>query len=284
MRDAALEVDIRLRLASGARRFDLDARFACHRDVTVVFGPSGSGKSVTLQAISGLVRPDAGCVRLRGRALFDAAQGIDVRVRDRRVAYVFQDYALFPHLTVERNVAFPLSRWWHRAVPDAARVRVDEMLEAFELTALRHAWPAQLSGGQRQRVALARALVSAPDLLLLDEPFSALDPLLRNRLREDLLRFRARFDVPMLVITHDPDDVAALADDVIVFRDGRVVQQGGAHELFGEVPSGPQIRRAVQRFLARSVGDASATDAHAEVSIDPHTDDANVVALRAPRR
>jgi molybdate transport system ATP-binding protein len=278
MRDPALDVDVRCRLVSGPRRFDLDARFACTRDCTVVFGPSGSGKSLTLQAIGGLVHPDSGHVRLRGRTLFDAARGVDVPVRARRVGYVFQDYALFPHLSVERNVAFPRMRWWQRAVPAAARERVDEILDVFELAPMRDALPSQLSGGQRQRVALARALLGAPDLLLLDEPFSALDPLLRHRLRDDLLRFRARFEVPMLLITHDPDDVAALADEVVVFREGRVVQQADAQTLFADVASGPQIRRTVQRVLAQSVG--AAIDAP---GAPPAFGPARVVPLRGPR-
>jgi molybdate transport system ATP-binding protein len=255
---ALLEVDISRRLVSHGRAFDLEAQFACHRDVTVVFGPSGSGKSLTLQAVAGLMRPDRGRVSLRGTPLLDTDQGIDVPTRDRGVAYVFQDYALFPHLTVERNVAFPLTRWWQRGVPVQAREAVGEMLALFELEPLRHSYPAQLSGGQKQRVALARAMVAKPRLLLLDEPFSALDPLLRERMRHELLRFRSRLDVPLLVITHDPDDVATLADEVIVFREGRVVFTGDPHQALDDVETGPQVRRAVRRFLAHSVGEADA--------------------------
>lgn len=255
---ALLEVDIARRLASHGRTFDLEARFACRRDVTVVFGPSGSGKSLTLQAVAGLMRPDRGRIALHGSPLFDAGTRIDTPTRDRGVAYVFQDYALFPHLTVERNVAFPLTRWWQRGVPPGARSAVEDMLALFELEPLRGSYPAQLSGGQKQRVALARAMVAKPRLLLLDEPFSALDPLLRERMRHELLRYRSRFDVPLLVITHDPDDVATLADEVIVFREGRVVFQGDTHEALDGVETGPQVRRAVRRFLAHSVGEPAA--------------------------
>jgi molybdate transport system ATP-binding protein len=258
---AMLEVDVARRLVSHGRAFDLEAKFACRRDVTVIFGPSGSGKSLTLQAVAGLMHPDRGRITLRGAPLLDTAAGIDVPTRDRGVAYVFQDYALFPHLTVERNVAFPLTRWWQTAVPAGARAAVDEMLALFELTPLRNSYPAQLSGGQKQRVALARAMVAKPRLLLLDEPFSALDPLLRERMRHELLRYRARFDVPLLVITHDPDDVATLADEVIVFREGRVVFTGDTHEALDGVETGPQVRRAVRRFLANSVGEPPVTPA-----------------------
>ena len=257
---ALLEVEVACRLASHGRTFDLDARFSCHRDVTVIFGPSGSGKSLTLQAVAGLMRPAQGRIRLNGTPLFDTAAGIDLPSRDRGVAYVFQDYALFPHLTVEANVAFPMARWWQRGVPAHARAVVDEMLDLFELAPLRSSYPAQLSGGQRQRVALARALVNRPRLLLLDEPFSALDPLLRERMRHELLRYRERLQVPLLVITHDPDDVATLADEVIVFREGRVVFTGDTHAVLEGVETGPQVRRAVRRFLAQSVGGGAADD------------------------
>lgn len=250
-----LSVDITRRLQSHGRSFELRAKFQCARDVTVIFGPSGSGKSLTLQAVAGLMRPAGGVIRLRGETLFDAAAGIDVPARDRGVGYVFQDYALFPHLTVERNVAFPLLHWWQRRVPPLARAAVDEMLDLFELAHLRGSYPAQLSGGQRQRVALARALVRKPRALLLDEPFSALDPLLRERMRHELLRLRERFSVPLLVITHDPDDVATLAEEVIVFREGHVVFTGSTGEVLAGVETGPQVRRAVRRFLAHSVGE-----------------------------
>ena len=245
-----LRVDIERRLWSRDREFHLHAQFTCERDVTVVFGASGSGKSVTLQAIAGLLRPDSGSILLGERALFDAAADVDVPVRDRRVGYVFQDYALFPHLTVEANVGFPFQPWWQRRLPTAAVERVAAMLDLFEIGHLRASYPEQLSGGQRQRVALARALIREPELLLLDEPFSALDPLLRERMRHELLDLRGRFGVPLVVITHDPDDVAALADQVVVFRDGRVTRTGDRADVFGEVESGPQVRRAVRRYLS----------------------------------
>ena len=245
-----LRVDIERRLKSRDREFHLHAQFSCQRDVTVVFGASGSGKSATLQAIAGLLRPDAGSIRLGERVLFDAAAGVDVPVRDRRVGYVFQDYALFPHLTVAGNVAFAFQRWWQRRAPVAVAERVAAMLDAFEIGHLHASYPAQLSGGQRQRVALARAMIREPELLLLDEPFSALDPLLRERMRHELLDLRERFGVPLVVITHDPDDVATLADEVVVFREGRVTRTGDRSAVFGEVESGPQVRRAVRRYLS----------------------------------
>jgi molybdate transport system ATP-binding protein len=217
-------VDIKKRLWSGRRVFSLDVAFASDQDIVVLFGPSGAGKSLTLQAIAGLTTPDAGRIVAGDRVLFDAAREIRVPARHRDVGYVFQDYALFPHLTVAQNVSFGLKRGWPWYQPRGDRLALEEVLEIFELTPLRHSPPRDLSGGQRQRVALARALIRRPSLLLLDEPFSALDALLRAKMRRELLKVQARFQVPVILITHDPEDVAALAQTVVVYDTGRIRQ------------------------------------------------------------
>jgi molybdate transport system ATP-binding protein len=217
-------VDIRKNLWSGRRVFRLEAAFASDEDVVVLFGPSGAGKSVTLQAIAGLITPDAGRIVAGDRVLFDASRSIRVPARHRDVGYVYQDYALFPHLTVARNVSFGLKRGWPWYLPRGERLRLEEVLELFELTALQDSLPRDLSGGQRQRVALARALIRRPSLLLLDEPFSSLDTLLRAKMRQELLRIKERFAIPVMLITHDPEDVAALAGTLVVYEPGRVSQ------------------------------------------------------------
>jgi len=217
-----IRVDIRKTLRSRDREFRLDVSFSAEHDRSVVFGPSGSGKSLTLQCIAGLLKPDEGRIEIGERVLFDSAAGINLRPQERNVGFVFQDYALFPHLTVEQNVAFGLNREMGGRNHSSARVK--EFLGLFELEPLARSQPRSLSGGQRQRVALARALIRHPDLLLMDEPLSALDPLLRSRVRRELSDMQTRFQVPMIVITHDPADVEALAQNVIVFEHGRVAQ------------------------------------------------------------
>jgi len=219
-----IDIDIRLTVTDATRRFDLAVRVASAAPVLALYGPSGAGKSLTLQAVAGLLRPDAGHVRIDGRTLFDAAAGIDLPARARRVGYLFQDYALFPHLSVRDNVAFGLTRWYRRGLAAADAARVDALLHRFGLAAHARARPASLSGGQRQRVALARALACEPSLLLLDEPFSSLDPSLRDGLRRELAEVRTRLGIPMLLITHDADDVIALADAACVIEQGQVVR------------------------------------------------------------
>ncbi|KAF1006301.1 MAG: Sulfate/thiosulfate import ATP-binding protein CysA [Luteibacter sp.] len=215
----SVDIAIRMTLGGSDRRFELDVAFASSHRRVVLYGPSGAGKSLTLRAIAGLVTPAAGHVRIDGRTLFDAR--INVAARDRGVGYVFQDYALFPHLTVAQNIGFGLTRGWsnpRRRQPDP---RVRRWLDLFELGAVADHHPAQLSGGQRQRTALARALAPGPRIVLLDEPFSALDPALRGRMRDELRDLQARLDLQLLMITHDPADVAALDGHTIEIRDGR---------------------------------------------------------------
>ncbi|MDZ5460309.1 ABC transporter ATP-binding protein [Azohydromonas lata] len=218
-----IDVAVALSVSDGRRRFELDVRFASQAPVVALYGPSGAGKSLTLQAMAGLLRPAAGHVRVGGKTWFDAAAGVDVPAQARGVGYLFQHYALFPHLSVRENVAFGLTTWRRRlSAADAARV--DELLESFGLAALAHSRPCTLSGGQQQRVALARALACKPQVLLLDEPFAALNPMLRQQLREELAAVRARWGIPAVMITHDVEDVLALANVAYLVEGGRAVR------------------------------------------------------------
>ena len=208
-------------MGDAAHRFALDIAFASDASRLVLFGPSGAGKTLTLKAIAGLLRPDAGHIAFAGEGLFDAAAGIDVPARARRLGYLFQDDALFPHLTVRQNIAFGLDTGWRNPRRHVEAPVLDRWLDALELRSLVDRFPDQLSGGQRQRTALARALVTEPGALLLDEPFAALDVPLRDRLRTELRELQAQFAVPILLITHDVADVDAFAEEVVEVRAGQ---------------------------------------------------------------
>ena len=221
MAHPVLDVDLRATLRSPGREFALAARFQSPHTCTALMGPSGAGKSTVLLAIAGLLPQAVGHVRVNGGTLLDTAAGIDLPARERGVGMVFQDYALFPHMTVEQNLLFGVRRMGQR-LGDAERARVDALLEQFDLQPLRGAQPRNLSGGQKQRVALARALAPAPRLLLLDEPLSALDGALRQRLRAELAEMLARVPVPTLIVTHEPQDAALLAHAVVQMEQGQV--------------------------------------------------------------
>lgn len=208
-----LDLDLRKTLNSGRRTFTLQVRLQSNSQRIVIVGPSGSGKSLTLKAIAGLLRPDAGYIRLDGRVLFDAAAGVHLPPQQREVAYVFQDYALFPHLTVRQNIAFSLAPGWLNPRPRHRDDTVEYWLDAFRL----------------------RALVSRPRALLLDEPFSALDPALRVAMRDELDELQQRLQVPMVLITHDPEDAAVFGDHVLNLQDGRLeaIESAVPDELAG---------------------------------------------------
>lgn len=187
----SVAIQIRKRMVSGDRHFALDVDVTSRSKRIALFGPSGAGKSLTLRAVAGLLRPDAGRIDINGRALFDSAQGICLPPQSRRVAYLFQDYALFPHLTVAQNIAFGMRRGWRNPPRKQVSEQARRWVDAFELGAIVGSYPSEISGGQKQRVALARALMLEPDILLLDEPFSALDSQLRGKMRQELTRYSA---------------------------------------------------------------------------------------------
>lgn len=223
------DIDLRKHFATGRRRFALDVRFRSDARRLVLFGPSGAGKSQTLKMIAGLATPDEGHVRMEGSTLFDRQAGIDMRPQQRGLGYVFQEYALFPHLTVLQNIAFALHAGLANPKRHVRDEAVSRWLEAFDLEPVAHQYPDQLSGGQRQRTALARALVASPRALLLDEPFAALDRALRRHLREELAALQARIEVPLILITHDEEDVDYFADAVVHIQDGKVCKEPAHH-------------------------------------------------------
>jgi molybdate transport system ATP-binding protein len=208
-----------VRISHPLRAFALDVELSVGEQTLALVGPSGAGKTSFLRAIAGLLRPESGQVVLDGEPWLDTSKGIDRAPEDRRVGLVFQEYALFPHLTVRKNVGF------------GGRQRVEELLERFHISSLAHARPRELSGGERQRVALARALARDPAVLLLDEPLSALDAFTRATVRTELREHLRSLGLPTVLVTHDFEDAAALADVVGVLVDGRVLQTAAPSEL-----------------------------------------------------
>jgi ABC-type sulfate/molybdate transport systems ATPase subunit len=211
----ALQIDI----ARSLRHFELRVAVEIGPETLALVGPSGAGKTTVLRAVAGLVRPDRGRIALGTRTLFDSERRLDLPPEERRVGYVFQEYALFPHMTALGNVAF------------AGKRRACELLERFGIAHLAKARPAELSGGERQRVGLARALARDPDALLLDEPMSALDTHTRGSVRAELRELLRELGLPALLVTHDFEDAVALADRVGVIVDGCVRQVGAPADL-----------------------------------------------------
>jgi molybdate transport system ATP-binding protein len=239
---ARLDIDI----AFGLRSFALDLELTVERDTVALVGPSGAGKTTVLRAVAGLRTPDRGRIALGDRAWFDSRAGVDLAPEARSVGLVFQEYALFPHMTVRANVAF------------GGTARVDELLERFRIAHLAAEKPTALSGGERQRVALARALARDPSVLLLDEPLSALDAHTRGVVRGELQDLLDELTLPTLLVTHDFRDAAALADRIGVIVAGTLRQLGTAEELVNHPAdafvvslTGGNLLRGTARPLAR---------------------------------
>ena len=226
----SLEVNITKKLEG----FTLRAEFTAGSTATALLGASGCGKSMTLRCIAGIVKPDAGRIVLDGRVLFDSEQHIDLPPQQRGVGLLFQNYALFPNMTVEQNILCGLKAEKDKAV---RRERCAEMLRAMRLEALAKRYPAQLSGGQQQRTALARILVGRPRILMLDEPFSALDSYLREEVESEVGSLLAGFDGTALLVTHNRDEAYRLCREMAVMDGGRVLRTGTTKEVFADPQS-----------------------------------------------
>jgi iron(III) transport system ATP-binding protein len=225
--DVGKSFAVRGRTVDAVKNLNLEVKKG---EYVVIVGPSGCGKSTLIRCIAGLESPTTGTISIGDTPVYDAELSVDKKINDRNVGMVFQNYALWPHMTVEKNVEYPLKM---RKVPRAERrERVAKVLEALECTALASRLPAELSGGQQQRIALARALVYEPDVLLLDEPLSALDALLRVSLRTELLRLHRDLGYTAIHITHDQEEALEMGDRVVLMREGRIEQIGPPADVY----------------------------------------------------
>ena len=234
MSNKSLKVNIQKKL----KEFDLEVDFELKKGCLGILGPSGCGKSMTLKSIAGIVNPDKGVVSLttdEETVYFDSSKKINLKPQKRNVGYLFQNYALFPNMTVEENVAIGLSK-------DDDEKRASEMIKRFRLEGLEKRYPRQLSGGQQQRVALARILAYGPDVILLDEPFSAMDSHLKEQLRIELVNMLKDFDGFSVLVTHDRDEAFQFCDELILLDEGKVIAKGATHEVF-ENPGKVQVAR-----------------------------------------
>jgi molybdate transport system ATP-binding protein len=247
----------RLQAASGEIELQLDLDLA-PGTLLGLYGASGAGKTSTLRMLAGLMRPDAGQIVVNEKVWLDTDRGIDLSPRNRSVGFVFQDYALFPNMTVRQNLEFALPRGGDPRI-------VSRLIDAVELNRLSERRPGLLSGGQQQRVALARALVQQPHLLLLDEPLSALDAEMRQKLQQYLIQVHRDFGLTTILVSHDQNEVRRLADEVVVLEDSRIVRQGTPEEVFGG--KGQSVWGQVRA-----------------IEPDAETDDAVILHLAVPRR
>lgn len=263
---AVLSAHIRkARLGTDSPIFLLDVAIAVPPGITILFGPSGAGKSTLLDCVAGLLTADQGSVSAGGQLLFDSEKKINLPPHLRRVAYVFQSLALFPHMTVEENVAYGVN-----ALPSEERsARVREILKAFGVEKLRARKPAEISGGERQRTALARSLVTRPRVLLLDEPLSGLDAIRKAAIVDDLRAWNAEHSIPILYVTHSREEVSALGERVIALDHGRVVSAGTPLEVL-EAPRRKRIAQAAgfENLLNGTIVDLREADGVMRVRLD----------------
>ncbi|MBF0520839.1 MAG: ATP-binding cassette domain-containing protein [Nitrospirae bacterium] len=217
-------MELKVQICKKLDNFTLDTDWTMGNEFTVLFGRSGSGKSLTLKMIAGLITPDSGLIELNGVLLFESTKRVNIKPQNRSVGFVFQDLALFPHMTVGQNIAY--------ADRKKDNERVAELTELFYLKGLEDKLPSEISGGQRQRAAIARAIMRNPGCMLLDEPFSALDNPLRVEMRALIKDVKTMLNIPIVFVTHDIYEAYTMADKIIVYSDGRSVQTGTPEEIF----------------------------------------------------
>jgi molybdate transport system ATP-binding protein len=255
MTDAAsISINIHKRFATG---FELQAEFAAPPGITILFGASGSGKTTLLNCVAGLFRPDAGHVNVGGHVVFDSTQGIDLDVSQRHIGYVFQNLALFPHLSIEENVAYGI----RHLARDERKERVYTILRSFRIEHLANRRPGDVSGGERQRVALARSLVTGPRAMLLDEPLTALDLPTQSLIIDDLRVWTDQRRIPILYVTHSQREIHALGERVFVLECGHMISEGIPREVL-EVP---KVESVAQLAGIENIFDATVASVHEDL-------------------
>lgn len=249
-----LSVEIKKSLVGAGGTFTLDLRFRADSGISILFGPSGAGKTTLLDCIAGLASPDSGRITVGTRVFFDCASRMNVPVPRRSVGYVFQDLALFPHLSALENVAYGLGNLER----SERQQRCETILESFRISHLRNRRPAEISGGERQRVALARALVTDPCVLLLDEPLAALDAPTKSKIIDDLRVWSQTHPVPVIYVTHSRDEVFALGERVLVLENGRLIAHGTPHGVM----TAPRQESVAQLIGFENILDAKVMASH----------------------
>jgi molybdate transport system ATP-binding protein len=232
--------------------FNLDVAFAVDSEILGILGPSGSGKTMTLNCIAGLLRPDSGFIQLNDRVLFDTSQKVNLPPRDRNAGLVFQNYALFPHLTASENIAYGIR---HHSRSEMNH-RVQTLIEKMGLEGLQNRYPQQLSAGQQQRVAVARALAPEPEILLFDEPFSALDSLTKEQLEMQILELRQFYKGHIILVTHDLVEAYRLSSRIAVYEAGKVIQYDRKEKII----SSPANQKVARMTKFRNFMDGIITD------------------------
>lgn len=227
--------------------FHISVKMVFKEEMVVLFGPSGSGKSSVLNMISGILKPTEGSIKINGKEIYDSKKGINTPMRKRKIGYVFQDIALFPHMTVFNNIAYGIRDLQRNEIDE----KVNDLLVTMRLTELGDRYPSEISGGQRQRVALARTLITEPELLLLDEPFSALDYPVREKLRSDLIAIHRRYPITTIIVTHDHEEAYILGEKIAVMNEGCIEQIGTKEAVFYR----PETKQVAKLLGVRNIFD-----------------------------
>ena len=252
-------MSIQVELHKKLKGFKLDLAFKTQGKCTGILGASGCGKSMTLKCIAGLEKPDRGEVKLGEKNLFNSKQKINIPPQERKVGYLFQSYALFPHMTVEENISIGI-----KGNKSEIKKKVEEQIERFRLNGIGSHYPSQLSGGQQQRVALARILAYEPEVLLLDEPFSALDSFLKDTLAKELLEVLKDFKGDMIMVSHNRDELYTFCDQLIVMDSGRALLEGSTKEIFSQ----PKKMEVAQLTGCKNISPIKRLDKHQLLAVD----------------